>query len=173
MASFSFNANQVPDGPDMSPITPGDYAAMIVDSGLDRKENGTEQIKITFKMTGGPFDGRQLSQWYTVRCQNQQAVDIGMRQLKIVCESVGMPGFRDTQELHGKPLLLKVGERKNEPAGKVYADVKGCKPLVGTSRPVAPVQAPVAAAPQPAANTAVPTFTPPAKAAPSNKPWLN
>lgn len=169
MASFNFNANQVPDGPDMAPIPPADYAAQIVDSGLDKKDTGTEQIKIVFKLTGGQFDGRQLSQWYTVRCNNQQAVDIGMRQLKGVCEAVGMPGFRDTSELHGKPLLLKVGDRKNEKDGKTYSDVKGCKPLTGAPAPrpaqaaVAPAYAaPAQEAPAPQ-NMAAPTRAP--------KPW--
>jgi len=164
MASFDFNAAAVEGSADFSPIPHGDYPATIVDSGLDVKDNGTEQIKLVYRINSGPFDGRQLSQWYTVRCNTQAAVDIGLRQLKGVCEAVSMPGFRDTTELHGRNLVIKVGERKN--GDKTYADVKGVAASGGQrvappAHQAAPVQQ--SAAPAAQAASAVP--------AAGRKPW--
>jgi hypothetical protein len=147
MASFQFNAAAVDGSADFTPIPQGEYQATIVDSGLDKNDKGTEQIKLVYRIAGGPFDGRQLSQWYTVRCNTQAAVDIGMRQLKGVCEAIALPGFRDTTELHGRGLIIKVGERKN--GDKTYADVKGVAAAGGqrgahTAQPAAPAAAPAA-----------------------------
>lgn len=165
MASFNFNSSAVSGDTDFTPVTPGEYQASIVDSGLDKKDNGTEQLKLVYKINGGQFDGRQLSQWYTVACANQVGVDIGMRQLKGVCEALGVPGFRDTQELHGKSLVIKVGVRKN--GDKDYADVKGVA-AAGGQRSAPPVHQATA----PAQKAAAPADAS-AKAAPAagRKPW--
>jgi hypothetical protein len=174
MAQYGFNAANVPDGPDMGQIPAGEYPVQIVDSGLDRNEKGTEQLRLVFKICGGQFDGRQISQWYTVKCANQTAVDIGLRQLKGVCEAVGVAGFRDTCELHGRSLLGKIGEKKSAD-GKVYADLKSTKPLGGGAAPAAGRESGQAVGPSGGQAVAVGMSPAPATAAGpvgrAKKPW--
>jgi hypothetical protein len=95
-----------------------------------------------------------------VRHTNQQAESIAQQQLRELCESIGLARFRDTTELHNKPMQIKVKVRKDE-TGQ-YEDqneVNGFKPAAGGAAPMA------AAAPRPAAPAAN------APAAGATPPW--
>ncbi len=50
---------------------------------------------------------------YNLKHTNPKVQAIGQKQLKRLCEAVGVDKFKDTHELHGKPFLMTV---KLEPA---------------------------------------------------------
>lgn len=168
MAQFNFNANAVEgDVRDFSPIPNGKYEAVIIDTDLGKpNEKGTEQLKVTWEIQSGQMAKRQVSNWITVACPTStEAKDIGMRFLKNVCESVGLAGFTDTNDLLGRAHIIDVGQRKyNMDATKVFNEVKRCYPAgaaatgAATDQPAQTASVP-AAKPQ-AAATATTTKTP-------------
>jgi len=141
MPGFTFNCNEAPEPQDFSPLEPGEYPAMIIDSGIDEKKNGTEQVWLQYEVIDGASKGRKIRHWYTVKCANEQAVEIGLRQLRNVCESMGLAGITQTEELHDKPLVIVVGFRKDD---KERNEVKNVKPFGS----VPPAAEPAAQSPQ-------------------------
>ena len=132
MAQMQFNANQVEgDVRDFTLIPKGKYPSVVIKTDLGRpNEKGTEQLQVTWEITDGPHKGRQVTNWITVACpSSSEARDIGLRQLKNLCEACGMAGFTDTDELCGRAHVIDVGERKdNRDATKVFNEVKRCYP---------------------------------------------
>lgn len=171
MAHMSFNANQVDgDVKDFSPLPTGKYSAVIVKTEMGRpNENGTEQLRVEWEVTDGTHKGRHTSNWITVACKTQTAVDIGMRFLKNICEAVGMAGFTDTDELCGRGHIIDVGTRKKLD-GSADSEVKRCYP-VGTAA-AAPQAAPATPATVP--TTPGPAAAPAAAQAPAagRPPWM-
>jgi len=118
-------------------------------------EKGTEQLRITWEIIDGQHAKRQVSNWITVACPTSaEAQDIGLRQLKNICESCGMAGFTDTNELIGRQHIIDIGERKDlNDATKVFNEVKRCYPA---GSPETAHSAPTAA-PSPSAPAHAPT----------------
>lgn len=182
MAQLNFNANQVEgDVKDFSLLPKGKYQAVIIKTDMERpNERGTQQLHVTWEVISGPHVKRQVSNWITVVCPSSvEAQDIGMRQLKNICESVGLASFSDTDELCGRQHIIDVGEKKdNRDASKVYNEVKRCYPAdgpQGTNRGT-----PSATTTHGAQATTVPSSTPTAAAATTQKagpaanrpPWM-
>ena len=175
MAGFNFNANQVDgDVRDFSPIPKGKYPAVIIATELGQaNEKGTEQLKVDWEITEGPCEKRRVSNWITVACPtSNEAQDIGMRFLKNICESVGIAGFTDTDELCGRAHVIDVGDRKDrtDPT-KVYNEVKRCY-AAGT--PTAPATTPTASKTTPTAqaSTATPAAKPASTATVGKPAWM-
>lgn len=145
MAVLNFNANNVEgDVRDFSPIPNGKYDAVIIKTDLGPANNkGTEQLKVTWEIQSGPMAKRQVSNWITVSCPtSKEAQEIGMRFLKNVCESVGIAGFTDTDELCGRAHIIDIGQRKDvNDATKVFNEVKRCYPAGAVTTGVAPAAA--------------------------------
>ena len=160
MATLNFNCNDAPKMDDFSPIPDGKYNAVIIESDLvGPNEKGTVQLKLVWKITSGQYEGRQVTAYFTYKCANATAEEIGHRQIGNVGEAVGVPYIGDTEELHGREHIISVGTAKPNTNGKVYNEIKRCYPLGGAAAAVAtptPSAAPAtvaaaAAVPQPAA----------------------
>lgn len=176
MAQMSFNANAVTgDVANFDNLPPGKYNAVIVKTELEKpNERGTEQLRIEWEVTDGPCEKRHISTWVTVACTTEkgpQAVDIGMRFLKNVCEAVGMAGFTDTDELCGRRHVIDVGTRKKQDS-TTTSEVKRCypagQPAQQVTSPQQPAQATAFVPAQPVPSSP-PVYTPPAAAKP---PWM-
>lgn len=171
MAGFNFNANQVDgDVRDFSPLPNGKYNAVIVKTDMGQpNQKGTEQLKIEWEIADGPHAKRKVSNWITVACpSSKEAQDIGMRFLKNVCESVGLAGFTDTDELCARQHVIDVGQRADvNDKTKVFNEVKRCYPA-GTAATAA---AATPAASKPTAQTATPAAQPAATAA-AKPAWM-
>ena len=167
MAQMQFNANAIEgDVKDFTLIPKGKYPAVVIKTDLGRpNEKGTEQLQVTWEITDGPHKGRQVTNWITVACpSSSEARDIGLRQLKNLCEACGMAGFTDTDELCGRAHVIDVGERKdNRDATKVFNEVKRCYPA-GVSA-ATPSAAQAGAAASTTAPTAATRPTPPSQPA--------
>lgn len=172
MAQMNFNANQVEgDVANFDRLPKGKYPAMVCKTEMCKpNEKGTEQLRIEWEVLEGPCAKRHISTWVTVACANREAVDIGMRFLKNVCESVGLAGFTDTDELCNRPHVIDVGEKKRAD-GTLDSEVKRCYPAGSTqagssapqsAQPAAPVNH---TATQPAAGAG-------AKPAGARPPWM-
>ena len=171
MAQMSFHANQVEgDVQDFAPIPKGKYNAVIIKTELGKpNDKKTEQLKLEWEIVDGPFAKRHVSTYVTVCCPtSKEAQDIGMRFLKNVCESVGLPGFTDSDELCGRPHIVNIEDGKPNRDGKVFSEVKRCYPAgaAQAAQQGAPKQAPPVTHAQspgaaPAATQGAPAGAPP------------
>lgn len=142
MAQFQFNSNDV-DGnvDDRTPLPPGRYQAIIDKTEMGAPNaNNTVQLMVEWGITDGPHKDRKVRNYVTVECpKSDKARDIGLRFLKNVCESVGIAGFTDTDELCNRPHIIEVAPQKDKPE---FSEVKRTYPA-GAGVPVSgppPVQ---------------------------------
>ena len=180
MAQFAFQVNQQAledQRGNYDPIPAGWYTVIVDESEIRTNKAGSGQyVWMSFRVIDGEFNGRKVFTRFNVVNANPQAQEIGHRELSRLTAGVGLPGFTDTQELHGKPLQIKVKVRKdlsgrypddNEVSGfRSIAEAQGTG--VAPAAPAAPAwagapQQPWAAAPAVAeAPVAAPVAPPPA-----------
>jgi hypothetical protein len=164
MAQFEFNTDSVEKRENSYELLPaGWYTAQVTESEIVPLKSGNGQaLKLTIEVLQDGYRGRKVWARLNVRHTNQQAESIAQQQLRELCESIGLARFRDTSELHNKPMQIKVKVRKDE-TGQ-YEDqneVSGFKPAAGGAAPMAaaaPSRPAAPAANAPAAGAAVPPW---------------
>lgn len=152
---YAFNAHEVEPQDDFSPIPDGEYNVMIEDSEMKPTKAGTgEYLQLTLNVLDGQYAGRKLWDRLNLVNPNQTAVDIAQRTLSAICHAVGVMNPKDSAELHGKSMRVKVARDKNNADQNV---IKAYKQISGNAPAAQPTQA------APAATNQVPaaTNTPP------------
>ena len=173
---LNFNAATVePKVDSFEPIPEGEYVAIITDSPIGPSKNSpwNTQIAFTFKVIDGPFANRTVFDYVTIETsanpaqQSQEqitkannAVMKGRGRLSAICHAVGVLNVAQTEDLHSRPLIIKV---KVKPGSGSYGpgnNIVDFKKLEGQQAPV--TQHPVVqSAPQPQYQHAQPQVTPP------------
>lgn len=155
--SFSFgnfNANQVKPMESRDVLPAGTYTAVITESEMKpTKAAGGERLNLTFQIIEGEHEGRKVWAGLNLKNANPKAEEIAMRELSSICRAVGVITPKQSEDLHDKPLVIKV---KVRPADGQYAasnEINGYEPLSGAA---------------PAATT---TTTEPAAASKNLPPW--
>jgi hypothetical protein len=163
------------------PIPAGVYPAYIVESEVTHTKNGKGMLlKLTWEIIEGEYEHRKTFQQINYQHESAQAQAIGQGQIKAICNAIGFTGLlEDSEVLHFKPVLLRVGIEKGKAkdGGGNYDDrndVRAVKPYgvqppsgkpttqASAERPAAkPVPMPTAK-PAPKSATAGPT---------GNRPW--
>ena len=136
-----FDATQVAPREDFSAIPAGEYLAQIVDSDMKpTKKNDGQYAELTFEVMEGEFKGRRV--WARLNLDNPsvKAVEIAQRDLSAICRAVGKLQIRDTQELHYKPMVIRVdvSRREGYPDSneiKAYKAVPGGTPAAAGAAP--------------------------------------
>lgn len=159
----AFNLSKHEDMNDFSTIPATEYMAQVSKSEMcnckeTAKDPNGKYLKLTFKIITGKYKDRLLWTQLNLVNKNPQAVEIASKELATICKAVGLVSITDSQELHGKPMKIKVGIKeatanypeKNEI--KYYSKAEG-----GVSETAAP------------AETENPD--PNAVAVPAKKPW--
>lgn len=173
MTTLNFDATNVPPAEAPEVMPPGWYTAQMTESeSAPTNDNTGTMLKCTFTIMGGEHAGRKVFDRLNLQNKNPVAVEIAYKTLSAICHAVGVIQVTDSQQLHGRPLQLKLALRPAGPGadGKHYEaqnEIKGYKAVgqaTGPSGPAAPswVNAPVAAAPG--------NFTPPAAFPPGYAP---
>jgi hypothetical protein len=161
MAQFEFNTDSVEKRKNSYELLPaGWYTAQVAESEIvDMKSGNGQALKLTIEVLQDGYLGRKIWTRLNVRHTDQKTEGIAQQQLRELCDSIGLARFRDTTELHNKPMQIKVKIRKDD-SGK-YEDqneVNGFKPAIGGGGHVA-AAAPRAAVP--AANAPAAGAVPP------------
>ena len=109
MAYFSFDTSDIESGliPDGTVLK-----VSVVDSDIVERDWGL-RMPVTVEVLEGQWQGTRISDGYNLKHHNPKVQAIGQKQLKRLCEAVGVEKFKDTHELHGKPFMMTV---KIEPA---------------------------------------------------------
>lgn len=107
MTHYPFKAEQIESLPEL----PADsYICEIIKTDvMTTKDGHGRYIKIRFQVKEGEFKGRSIYQNFNTMNRNDQAVEIGKRYLSILCTSIGIESFEDTDELLSCQVIVKVG----------------------------------------------------------------
>lgn len=149
MAQLNLNLENTETQTAFEPLPAGDYLAQIVGSEIKESRSGTHYIKFTWAILDEKYRNRQVFE--NVSITNPQGktyqpggspMEIGQRKLKTiaVCGNHPNPNFlKDTEELHGLPVILKLKVRHDDQYGP-QNDVKGYKQAstVGQGTPLVP-----------------------------------
>ncbi len=113
MVDLNYNADDLPDDDGFSLITPGKYAAEIIDSEMKDTSSGGKQLSLKCKLLdveeNKTFKNRTVFANLNVVNKNERAVQISQAQLKKIMKAFGLKKVRDSTELHNKPLMIKIG----------------------------------------------------------------
>lgn len=117
-----FDAREVEPATEFEPIPPGTYLAVAVASESKRTKAGRgSYIEFTFELLEGAFKGRKLWSRFNTDNPSTEAVRIARAQLSALCRATGVLTPRDSCELHGIPITIRVtqkvgpdGETRNE-----------------------------------------------------------
>lgn len=182
MAQLSFNAQNVAPQQSAAPIPAGVYLAHVIDSDVRplKSGNGTG-LSLTFEVLQGPYARRKVFASLNVKHSNPEAERIGQSQLSAVCHAAGVIQVADTQQLHMRPVMIRVKIRKdesgqyedrNEVNGYEAAQQGGGMPQAGMFPAAAAAQQPVQQAAHQQAFQAPPAMAPaPAPIVPAAAPW--
>jgi hypothetical protein len=180
----------------MEPMPKGVYPMNAIESKVTITKDGRGSfLDFIFAVTDGPHKGRRIYQNMTWRNDNPKAVEIGHRQFRTFCQSIGMLTVKNTAETHGMFFWAAVGfekqnaeekasgfdlknEIKNFHAGADYhllpdGSVVKAGAVPGAAAGAAKWTPPVAAAPAAAAATSGAKWTPPVAAAPAAAPAVD
>lgn len=147
MADLRFDATNVKPAEGFDTIPAGWYKAIIDESEIRPTKDGTGlRLHLRFMVIEGPCQGRKVFEGLNIKNNSEKAQEIAIGQLSAICHAVGILQVGDSQELHNRPMFIKVKITK-DPNGQ-YEDkneINTWKPL---SDPVATAATSGSAAPQ-------------------------
>jgi hypothetical protein len=117
MATFEFKYNASIDVQQQEfSLLPEDwYNAQIISSEIKpTKDGGGAYLQLTYKIIDGKHSGRQVIDRLNVHNKNKIAEDIGKRRLNSMLGIMKIEDMKDTQQLHGFPLKIKIIIRKDK-----------------------------------------------------------
>jgi hypothetical protein len=141
---FDFDASDVPVADRSYELIPaGWYAATITDAESRATKSGSgKYLRVEFTLADPA--GRKVWSNYNVKNDSSAAESIGRQQLAEVCRAIGKKTVRDTDELRGCVLSIKVKVREAANGYEASNEVAAAKALEGSAPPKA--AAPAAAA---------------------------
>jgi hypothetical protein len=158
LSQLGFDPEAVDPTPSYEPIPAGWYVGMIVDSEMRETRTGGAQLVLRIDITDGDYTGRAVFERLNLINSNPAAVEIAQRTLASICRAVGVMA-RDSEELHDRPLRVKVAIRPAEGQYEASNVPKAYEPIKSAAPGATPAPA---ATPKPNAR--------PAATAPK-KPW--
>jgi hypothetical protein len=185
MAILNFDASTVAPSEALEVIPAGWYTVQMTESGMKPTSDGSGAfLSVTFTILAGDHTGRKVFDRINLKNKNPVATEIGYKTLSAICHAVGVIQVQDSQQLHGRPLQVKVSLRAAGPGadGKHYDasnEIKGYKAVEGASAggmaapswaPAAPAAQQWAPPPAPPAAAPAPQWQPPAAPA-AAPPW--
>lgn len=182
MASLNFDATTVPPADSVEAIPSGWYNAQIDQSEMKPTKDGSgTYLELRFSILDGQYANRKVFARLNLRNANPVAQEIAYKQLSAICHATGVLQVQDSQQLHGRPMKIKVAVRAASGDYEASNEVRAFKSIdekvdVLVDAPAAQGGAPWASAPAqqfappvqaPAPAAAAPQWEPPA----AQQPW--
>lgn len=106
------------------PLPAGAYAVVVSNTQTRETKmgNGT-YLEIEMEIVEGDHKGRRIWDRINLRNPSEVAVEIGMRRLSSIGRILGIDRLANSEQLHGKMLVVTVAHRERD--GRVNVDVKG------------------------------------------------
>lgn len=139
-----FDASTVEPSAVMEPLPAGWYKAVIIASEeKPTKAQTGSYLQLSLEVIEGQHQGRKLTDRLNLNNPNATASEIAYRTLSAICHAVGVMTPRTSQDLHDRPLMVKV---KVKPADGQYSASNEVAGYEAPGRPAAQEQAPAASA---------------------------
>jgi hypothetical protein len=117
------------------PLPAGWYTATISNAEVMPTKMGNGQyIKIRYNINGPTHQGRVVFGNLNVRNPNPKAEEIGRQQLGEIMRAIGLTSLKDTDQMIGGNLAIKLDIRISEQYGNSN-EVKGFRAMAGASAP--------------------------------------
>ena len=112
MAQLNFDATTVAPADSIEVIPAGWYNAQIDQSEMKPTKDGSgAYLELRFSILDGQYVNRKVFTRLNLRNANPVAQEIAYRQLSAICHAIGVLQVQDSQQLHGRPLKIKVRVR--------------------------------------------------------------
>lgn len=148
IGSFDATSVEPSEARDFTPLPAGEYRAMVVASELKATKAGNgHYLSLEIEVIEGEYANRKVFANLNLDNPNQQAVDIAQRDLSAICHAVGVLHVEDSEQLHDKPMRIKVKvtpAKGDYPAGN---KITGYSKDDGAAAPAMASSAPAASAP--------------------------
>lgn len=124
---------------DFSVIPPGEYTAEIIKSEMKQNQNKTGYyLALRWKIIKGDHKGKLLFNNLNLVHPNPVASQIADKALNSICAACNKLGVKDSEQLHGIPVVLVVALKKATETRPASNDIKGYieyKPSTTMNRP--------------------------------------
>tara|TARA_R110000803_G_scaffold28011_10_gene65139 strand:+ start:7173 stop:7682 length:510 start_codon:yes stop_codon:yes gene_type:complete len=167
MPQLNFNPADHPTDESMSfdPLPDGWYDVRIDGTDLKpTKANNGEYLEIQMTVLGGQFANRKLWDRLTLKHPNETTTAIAARTLGDICRAVNITALQQTEELHGKPVRIRLKIKQDSTWGP-RNEVQAYEASTGAATP------PTTGAATTSAPGGVNTPTPTPTAAADVPPW--
>ena len=145
LSGYNFNAEEI-EPSSFDPIPAGWYKAIISASEMKATRDGYgEYLSLTLQVIEGQYENRLVFARLNLKNANDKAVDIARKDLAAICRAVGVMSPKASEELHDKPLMIKVKVRPAQGEYEASNDVGGYKSVDGVD--FTPPKAPTPATP--------------------------
>lgn len=125
-----FDANKIDPSNTYDIVSAGWYPAQLEKSEIKRTNAGDgSYLSLMFKILDGPSKGRTIFTNLNLDNPNPVAVEIAERNFSALCHAAGVLVVKDTKQLHGKPLAIKVGISPAQGKYEASNDIKGYKAI--------------------------------------------
>ena len=92
----------------------GNYKVVIDDSDAYNNDKGNTVVKLVFQIIEGQFNGRKLFDYLVVGQQVEEYAKIAQAKLNKICAVINVKEMTDTVVMHNKPLVIRVGIKKDK-----------------------------------------------------------
>lgn len=114
MPELDFNSEGITPWSQRDAVPPGRYIAAIDSSDKRRNKNDTGDLLIlTWEILEGECKGSQIPEFLNVTHESEQAERIAESKLASICLATGKHKVKRSEELHGIPVEIIVGARKD------------------------------------------------------------
>lgn len=134
-----FDANQVEPNAPLDPLPAGWFRCVIVASEeKPTKAQTGSYLMLTLEVIEGEHSGRRIIDRLNLNNPNQTAVEIAQRTLSGICRACGVMTPRTSNDLHDKPLMVRVAVKPGDGQYGPSNEIKEyAQPKVATHAPVA------------------------------------
>ena len=134
MANFAFNAADVNPSSSFEPIPAGKYNALIEASEIKPTSKGDgKRLNLTFTVIGGEFNNRKIFEGLNIENKNAEAQRISLENLSAICHAIGVMNLTNTEQLHNKPMTIKVGIKAGDGNYDARNVIKGYEAASGAT----------------------------------------
>ena len=122
---------------DFAPIPEGWYKATIKDVQIKDTKDGTGKImNFRFDIVGPTNAGRVVFNGLNIRNKNPKTEEYALQDLKQIRQALGLGQIKDTNDMIGKNLEIKVAIKEAEGQYEAKNITKGYKAIVGGTMPM-------------------------------------
>jgi len=156
---FTFDSSNQ-QGQDTNDVLPaGDYIMQIIQSEVRATKDGSGQyVWLEFDILDGEHQGRKYWDRLNIWNANPTAAEIANRALTSLTRACGLVAIEDTDELHFKPIKVRMGVSKRKDTGELQNRATYLQLHEGGAPQArGPAPAPAAGRPAPAASAGAKT----------------